>query len=89
MTSRMKSRRSRRNPPTPEGQWQWDTPAAQAPQTSPVAGLFRWLIGLAFSVGMVALLVVVVVGAFNFGPVTGIGALLGALAVIYFMARER
>ncbi len=68
---------------------QWSPTNGETPARGPVASVVRWLLGLIATVVMAALLVVVVVGAFNFGTGAGLGALLGAVAVAYFMVRER
>lgn len=64
-------------------------PTSRASQPGWVASSVIWLIGRIVWIGTAVLLTVVVIGAFKFSVLAGLGTTVLALIVAYFMVRER
>ncbi len=67
----------------------WAATTEGGAQPGPIAVVVRWLLGLIFTVVMVALAVVVVLGAFAHSPTVGFVTLLVVAVIAYFVIREK
>ena len=87
MSNRVRRHRSRN---TSAIDYSQPAPAADgSSQPGRVASSVLWLIGWIVWIGTAVLLSVAVIGAFKFSLLAGLGTLVPALIVAYFMVRER